>query len=87
MCLFIDQVVNYLLRGWIKNVESQGRIDLPLLEGSEHLEHGLSKELEFVKDGTRKSVRVNVRGSKLSLWRPLSSFLMSGILGSGATSL
>ncbi|XP_078436256.1 pheophytinase [Wolffia australiana] len=83
----VPEVVNYLLRGWIKNLESDGRVALPLVEGIEDIEQGLSKELEFIKDGSRKSVKVNVRGSKLSLWKPIRSFVKSRLPSSGLPSL
>jgi hypothetical protein len=73
---FLDhQVVNYLLRGWLKNLESEGSIDLPFLEEPSYAEHGVSRELEFVREGSRKSVSVRLYGTKISLWSQLSSFL------------
>lgn len=72
---FVHQVINYLLRGWLKNLESEGSIDLPFLEEPNYAEHGVSRELEFVREGSRKSVSVRLYGSKISLWSQLSSFL------------
>jgi hypothetical protein len=69
------QVINYLLRGWLKNLESEGSIDLPFLEEPSYVEHGVSRELEFVREGSRKSVSVRLYGTKISLWSQLSSFL------------
>ncbi|KAF8651362.1 hypothetical protein HU200_063620 [Digitaria exilis] len=71
----VPEVINYLLRGWLKNLESEGSIDLPFLEEPSYAEHGVSKELEFVREGSRKSVSVRLYGSKISLWSQLSSFL------------
>jgi hypothetical protein len=69
------QVINYLLRGWLKNLESEGSVDLPFLEERSYAERGVSRELEFVREGSRKSVSVRLYGTKISLWSQLSSFL------------
>lgn len=69
------QVINYLLRGWLKNVESEGSVNLPFLEDSSFEEHGVSRELEFVRTGSKKSVSVRLFSSQISLWSQLSSFL------------
>ncbi|KAG2569258.1 pheophytinase, chloroplastic-like isoform X1 [Panicum virgatum] len=71
----VPEVINYLLRGWLKNLESEGSIDLPFLEEPSYAEHGVSRELEFIREGSRKSVSVRLYGSKISLWSQLSSFL------------
>ncbi|XP_066320881.1 pheophytinase, chloroplastic-like [Miscanthus floridulus] len=71
----VPEVINYLLRGWLKNLESEGSIDLPFLEEPSYAEHGVSRELEFVREGSRKSVSVRLYGTKISLWSQLSSFL------------
>ena len=67
------QVVNYLLRGWIKNLESQGFVALPLLDDETGL-HDVAKDLEFVRDGAKRSVRVLFHGSKSAIWSRLSYF-------------
>lgn len=71
----VPEVINYLLRGWLKNVESEGLIDLPFLDDSSDEEHGVSRELEFVRTGSTKSVSVRLFGSRNSLWSQISSFL------------
>ncbi|MQL85651.1 hypothetical protein Taro_018188 [Colocasia esculenta] len=83
----VAEVVNYLLRGWIKNVESQGSVALPFLEDPDcdQHQHGLSRELEFIKEGSRKSVRVRFVGSKFSMWRLLTSILKSRLPGPGVS--
>ena len=47
------QVVNYLLRGWIKNLESQGFVALPLLD-DESGRCDVAKDLEFVLGKSKK---------------------------------
>ncbi|KAG0480436.1 hypothetical protein HPP92_011294 [Vanilla planifolia] len=65
----VPEVVNYLLRGWIKNLESEGSISLPLIEDPRLGETSFSRELEYLmEEGTMKSVRVWFFGSKVSLW-------------------
>jgi len=69
-----------LLRGWIKNLESHGAIPLPLLEEPEFEEHGVSRDLEYVKEeGSKKSVRVRFLGSNFSFWNEMVSFVRSSI--------
>lgn len=69
----VPEVVNYLLRGWIKNLESQGFVALPLLDdGSGRFD--VSKDLEYVRDGTKRSVRVRFYGSESSIWTRLTYF-------------
>lgn len=70
-----QQVVNYLLRGWIKNLETQGSVSLPLLDDRENALCNIDRDLEFVRDGSRKSVRVRFFGSKFSLWNRIISFI------------
>lgn len=71
------QVVNFLLRGWIKNLESDGRISLPLLEDAESTQ-SVERELEFVREGVQKSVKVRFYGSGSSLWDQMRSNLKHG---------
>nr|UZQ20143.1 pheophytinase [Poa pratensis] len=70
----VPEVINYLLRGWLKNVESEGLVDLPFLDDPSYEEHGVSRDLEFVRTGSRKSVSVRLFGSEISLWSQISSF-------------
>ncbi|GAB4828033.1 hypothetical protein Ancab_034946 [Ancistrocladus abbreviatus] len=67
----VPEVVNYLLRGWIKNLESQGSVALPLLDEAEAMDYDLTKNLEFVREGSKKSVQVRYYGSKFSLWNQI----------------
>ncbi|XP_010279530.1 PREDICTED: pheophytinase, chloroplastic-like [Nelumbo nucifera] len=73
----VPEVVNYLLRGWIRNLDSQGSIALPLLEDPESVEYGVSGDLEFVRDGSRKSVRVRLFGSRFSFWNQINTYIKS----------
>lgn len=70
----VPEVVNYLLRGWIKNLESQGFVALPLLD-DESGRYDVAKDLEYVRDGTKRSVRVFFYGSEFSVWSKLTSFV------------
>lgn len=69
----VPEVVNYLLRGWIKNLESQGFVALPLLD-DESGRYDVAKDLEFVRDGAKRSVRVLFHGSESAIWSRLSYF-------------
>nr|XP_023924561.1 pheophytinase, chloroplastic isoform X2 [Quercus suber] len=73
----VPEVVNYLLRGWIKNLETQGSIALPLLDDCESIDYSIARELEFVRDGSRKSLSVRFFGSKFLLWNRISSYIKS----------
>ncbi|MQL76694.1 hypothetical protein Taro_009090 [Colocasia esculenta] len=73
----VPEVVNYLLRGWIKNLESQGSVALPLLEDSGSVEQSLCRHLEFTKEGARKSISVRFYGPLLSTRDVIISFLKS----------
>uniref|UniRef100_A0A0D9VM02 AB hydrolase-1 domain-containing protein n=1 Tax=Leersia perrieri TaxID=77586 RepID=A0A0D9VM02_9ORYZ len=75
----VPEVINYLLRGWLKNVESEDSIEIPFLEDPNYAEDGVSRELEFVREGSKKSVRVRLFGSKISLWGQVSTFLKYGL--------
>lgn len=70
------KVVNYLLRGWIKNLESQGFVALPLLD-DECGRSDIAKDLEYIRDGTKRSVRVQFYGSESSVWTRMTSFFNS----------
>ncbi|XP_044489505.1 pheophytinase, chloroplastic-like [Mangifera indica] len=73
----VPEVVNYLLHGWIKNLESKGLIALPLLDDIESIQDSIAKDLEFVREGSKKSVRVQFHGSKFSIWNRILSFITS----------
>ncbi|KAL8061950.1 hypothetical protein ABFX02_02G116100 [Erythranthe guttata] len=66
----VPEVVNFILRGWLKNVESEGRFVLPLLDDDpENANYDVTKDLEFFRqEGSRKSVRVKFHGSNFSVW-------------------
>lgn len=73
----VPEVVNFLLRGWIRTLESNGSVALPLLDDSEPVEYSISRDLEFIRDGSRKSVEVRFFGSKFTIWNQISSFFRS----------
>ncbi|XP_057976807.1 pheophytinase, chloroplastic [Malania oleifera] len=77
----VPEVVNYLLRGWIRNLESQGSVGLPLLEEPESLQYGISRDLEFSREGMRKLVRVQFMGTSYSLWNQIGSYIKSRFRG------
>ncbi|XP_073140382.1 pheophytinase, chloroplastic [Henckelia pumila] len=71
----VPEVVNYLLRGWIKNVESKGSAVLPLLDDSESAEYdNVTKDLEFSRGGSKKSVRVQFLGNTTFSFREWLNF-------------
>ncbi|XP_057524446.1 pheophytinase, chloroplastic [Amaranthus tricolor] len=71
----VPEVVNYLLRGWIKSLESNSSVTLPLLNDAEAQakKYDLTKDVEFVREGSEKLVRVRFFGSQFSLWKLLKS--------------
>ncbi|GAB2288998.1 hypothetical protein Dimus_023301 [Dionaea muscipula] len=73
----VPEVVNYLLRGWINNLESRGSVALPLLNDSEAAvdDCDLSKDLEFVREGSKKLVNVKYLNSNYSPWKQLTSLV------------
>ncbi|KAA8520199.1 hypothetical protein F0562_014455 [Nyssa sinensis] len=73
----VPEVMNYLLRGWIRNLESQGSVALPLLDDTDCIQYDIARELEFIREGSRKSVRVQFFGSRFSSWYRISSFIKS----------
>ncbi|KAF7836113.1 pheophytinase, chloroplastic [Senna tora] len=74
----VPEVINFLLRGWIKNLESQGRFSLPMLEDeSDNVKQNISKELEFMREGSRKSVTVRYFGSSFTVWERIRSYINS----------
>ncbi|CAN1190505.1 Pheophytinase, chloroplastic [Linum perenne] len=76
----VPEVVNYILRGWIKNLESNGSFDLPLLDYGQSVETDAAKSFEFARGGTKKSVDVRLVGSGLSFWEQMR-FNLSSQLG------
>ncbi|XP_065866200.1 pheophytinase, chloroplastic isoform X1 [Euphorbia lathyris] len=75
----VPEVVNFLLRGYIKNIESHGSAVLPLLDDTESIQHSISRELEFTRKGSRKSVNVLFFGSKFSIWNQIYSYIKSQV--------
>ncbi|MCE2055301.1 hypothetical protein HAX54_042370 [Datura stramonium] len=73
----VPEIVNFLLRGWVKNVESNSSVALPLLDSPESVEYDVVKDLEFVRQGMKKSARVQFYGSMTSQWERLAMFLKS----------
>lgn len=75
----IPEVVNYLLRGWIRNLEFKGSVPLPLLDTLECARYNITRDMEFVRGGSKRSATVKFFGSKFSLWTLISSFLKTHI--------
>ncbi|KAK1553455.1 hypothetical protein Q3G72_035477, partial [Acer saccharum] len=73
----VPEVVNYLLRGWIQNLESKGSVALPLLDDTESIQYSIARDVEFVREGSKKSVSVTFYGSKFSLWNNIGSYIKS----------
>ncbi|CAA2985150.1 pheophytinase, chloroplastic-like [Olea europaea subsp. europaea] len=69
----VPEVVNFLLRGWIRNLESNNSVALPLLDNPDDVNYDVVADLEFKRERSRKSVRVQFHGSRFSLWSWLSS--------------
>ncbi|KAL7126177.1 hypothetical protein ABFS83_14G168000 [Erythranthe nasuta] len=69
----VPEVVNFLLRGWIQNLESDGYVMLPLLDdGPKGAIDDVIKDLEFTREGLGKSVRVQFHGFEFSMWKWLN---------------
>ena len=64
-----------MLRGWIRNVESQGSISLPLLDDVVSLKEANVWELDFMREGSRKSAMVRFFGSRVSLLDRIRSYI------------
>nr|GMC84637.1 putative disease resistance protein RGA3 [Ipomoea batatas] len=64
----VPEVVNFLLRGWIRSLESSGLVTLPLLDSPECAAFDISREVEFIRGGLKKSVNVQFYGSTTSQW-------------------
>ncbi|CAK9147515.1 unnamed protein product [Ilex paraguariensis] len=73
----VPEVVNFLLSGWIRHLESQGSAALPLLDDPESARRDIAKDVEFVREGSKKSVRVQFYGSSFSLWNQINSYIKS----------
>lgn len=69
----VPEVVNFLMRGWIKHLESDGSVLLPLLDDHEYADKEVTTDMEFMRRGSKKSVRVQFHGSKFSFWSWLSA--------------
>ncbi|KAL1201340.1 Pheophytinase [Cardamine amara subsp. amara] len=66
----VPEVVNYLMRGWIKHLESDGSEALPLLDEAEEdwEQSRIGREIEFPRDGWKKAVNLWFYGPKYSFW-------------------
>ncbi|CAL1394548.1 unnamed protein product [Linum trigynum] len=73
----VPEVVNYLLRGWIKNLESSGSFALPLLDDGQTVQTNTAKRLEFARKGSKKSVTVQFVGSGLTFWEQMKFHITS----------
>ncbi|KAI4382979.1 hypothetical protein MLD38_008866 [Melastoma candidum] len=61
----VPEVVNHLLRGWIRNQESRGSALLPLVDDDPwNLERNVDRDLEFFRGGEKKAVRVRTIDAK-----------------------
>ncbi|KAL1324701.1 hypothetical protein HN51_034857 [Arachis hypogaea] len=76
----VPEVINFLLRGWIRHLESSGSLSLPLLDELDSKKHtnAIARELEYIREGSKKSVMVRYFGSTVSLWDRLISYINSG---------
>lgn len=75
----VPEVVNYILRGWIKNLELKGAVALPLLDDKEAVHYDLTKDVEFIREGSQKLVKVKFFGSKFSFWNQIWSQIKARI--------
>ncbi|KAL2536803.1 Pheophytinase [Forsythia ovata] len=82
----VPEVVNFLLRGWIQNLESQGNAALPLLDTPESVDDHFVWDLEFIREGSRKSTRAKFHIPKFSTWNRLISRFKSGLENRGTNS-
>lgn len=80
----VPEVVNFLLRGWIRSVESEGSIPLPLLDDPNLVQPDQWREMEFMKMGRRRSVQARVVESASSFWYHLLSVIQSLFKNFGA---
>ncbi|KAI3923461.1 hypothetical protein MKW92_028776 [Papaver armeniacum] len=58
---------------------SQGPVAMPLLDDSDSLEYGVSRGLEFGREGSQRAVMVLVVGTKSSIWNQISKYIKSQI--------
>ncbi|XP_022876638.1 pheophytinase, chloroplastic-like isoform X1 [Olea europaea var. sylvestris] len=82
----VPEVVNFLLRGWIQYLESQGSIALPLLDTPQSVRYDFAWDLEFIREGSRKSTRVKFLMPSFSIWNRLISRFKSGFENCGTDS-
>ncbi|XP_019151345.1 PREDICTED: pheophytinase, chloroplastic-like [Ipomoea nil] len=73
----VPEVVNFLLRGWIRSLESSGLVTLPLLDSPECAAFDISREVEFIRGGLKKSVNVQFYGSTTSQWERFGFYVKS----------
>lgn len=66
-CTYV-QVVNFLVHSWIQNLESTSSVSFPLIEEGENTDQGVTKNVEFFRKGTRRSVDVHFHGFNKSVW-------------------
>ncbi|AED91942.1 Alpha/beta hydrolase fold-1 [Arabidopsis suecica] len=78
----VPEVVNYLMRGWIKHLESGGFEALPLLEDTEEdwEESRIGREIEFPRDGWKKAVNLWLYGSNYTYWRGVRESFRSSFI-------
>ncbi|KAG6575713.1 Pheophytinase, chloroplastic, partial [Cucurbita argyrosperma subsp. sororia] len=70
----VPEVVNFLLRGWIKNLETEGSVALPLVGEPDSIgDANVVKDLEFAREGSKKSVSVRLYGSTSSVVERITS--------------
>lgn len=80
----VPEVVNFLLRGWIGNLESEGFMALPLLDEPDLVQPDHWREMEFMKMGLRRSVQARVVASESSFWYHLLSVFQTLFKNFGA---
>ncbi|KAI3993428.1 hypothetical protein MKX01_007873 [Papaver californicum] len=83
----VPEVVNYLIRGWVRSLESQGSVAMPLLDEPDSVEYGVSRDLEFVREGSQRVVMVRVVGTKSSIWDQISTYIKSHIVNFGVNEI
>ncbi|KAM7264783.1 hypothetical protein ACFE04_002466 [Oxalis oulophora] len=72
----VPEVVNFLLRGWIKNLESQNSVALPLLDDTQGvLESNIARDVKFMREGSKKAVKVRFLGSQFMPWERIISYV------------
>lgn len=66
--------MNFLLRGWIQNLESDGSVMLHLLDDCQgSANYDVTKDLEFTREGSKRSATVQFHVLKFSIWNWLNS--------------